>query len=58
MTFLRTRKLTAPGTESDFYRFLNEQHAEGAPQSRLAAVVESVRFMEHVLGLEGVTELR
>lgn len=57
MTFLRTRKLTAPGSESDFYSFLNEQRAEGAPQSRLAAVVESVRFMEHVLGLEGVTDL-
>ena len=57
MTFLRTRKLTAPGSESDFYSFLNEQRAEKAPQSRLAAVVESARFMEHVLGLEGVTDL-
>ena len=47
----------APGVESDFYAFLNEQRDAGAPQSRLAAMVESVRFMEHVVGLTGVIDL-
>lgn len=34
-----------------------EQRDTGAPQSRLAAVVESVRFMEHIVGLTGVIDL-
>ena len=57
MTFLRTRGITAPGVESDFYAFLNEQRDAGAPLSRMAAVVESIRFMEHVMGLTGVIDL-
>ena len=57
MTFLRSKGITAPGVESDFYAFLNEQRDAGAPLSRMAAVVESVRFMEHVLGLTGVIVL-
>ena len=57
MTFLRSKAITAPGVESDFYSFLNEQRDAGAPQSRLAALVESVRFMEHVIGLHGVVDL-
>ena len=57
MTFLRSRGITAPGVESDFYAFLNEQRDAGAPLSRLAAVVESIRFMEHVMGLTGIVDL-
>lgn len=57
MTFLRSRAITAPGVESDFYSFLNEQRDAGAPQSRLAALVASVRFTEHVIGLHGVVDL-
>jgi len=57
MSFLRARGIGAPGVESDFYAFLNEQRDAGAPQSRLASVVEAVRFLEHVLGLEGVSGL-
>ena len=57
MTFLRSKSITAPGVESGFYAFLNEQRDAGAPQSRLAAMVESVRFMEHVVGLTGVIDL-
>ena len=57
MTFLRSKGITAPGVESDFYSFLNEQMDSGAPPSRLAATVESVRFMEHVVGLTGVIDL-
>ena len=57
MTFLRNHGMTAPGVESDLYAFLKEQRSEGAPQSRLAAVIESIRFMEHVLGLNGLTDL-
>ena len=57
MTFLRSRGITAPGVESDLYAFFNGQRLEGAPQSRLASVIESLRFMEHVVGLEGLTEL-
>ena len=56
-SFLRARGIGAPGVESDFYAFLNEQRDAGAPQSRLASVVEAVRFLEHVLGLEGVSGL-
>ena len=57
MTFLRSHGITAPGVESDLYAFLKEQRSEGAPPSRLAAVIESLRFMEHVVGLSGLTEL-
>ena len=57
MSFLRSRGIAAPGVESDFYAFLNEQRDAGAPQSRLASVVEAVRFLEHVIGLEGVSDL-
>ena len=57
MTFLRSHGITAPGVESDLYAFLKEPRSENAPQSRLAAVIESIRFMEHVLGLGGMTEL-
>lgn len=56
-SFLRARGIGAPGVESDLYAFLNEQRDAGAPQSRLASVVEAVRFAEHVLGLEGVSGL-
>ena len=41
MTFLRSRSITAPGVESDLYAFFNGQRLEGAPQSRLASVIES-----------------
>ena len=57
MTFLQKGGLTAPGSESDFYSFLNQQRDEGAPQSRLAAIVESIRFLEYVLGLEGAAAI-
>ena len=57
MTFLRSKAIIAPGVESDFYPFLYEQRDAGAPQSRLAALVESVRFREHVIGLHGVVDL-
>ena len=46
--FLQSKGITAPGAESDFYAFLNQERDAGAPQSRLAAVVESIRFLEHV----------
>ena len=55
--FLQARGITAPGSESDFYAFLNEERDAGAPQSRLAAVVESIRFLEHVLGFLGNNRL-
>ena len=55
--FLQARGITAPGSESDFYAFLNEERDAGAPQSRLAAVVESIRFLEHVLRFLGTIDL-
>ena len=55
--FLQSKGITAPGSESDFYAFLNHERDAGAPQSRLAAVVESIRFLEHVLGFLGTTDL-
>ena len=55
--FLQAKGIKAPGSESDFYAFLNEERDAGAPQSRLAAVVESIRFLEHVLGFSGTTDL-
>ena len=55
--FLQSKGITAPGAESDFYAFLNQERDAGAPQSRLAAVVESIRFLEHVMGFLGTTDL-
>ena len=57
LTFLQSKNVVAPGSETLFYAFLCEQRDLGAPQSRLAATVEAVRFVEHVLGFEITQDL-
>ena len=52
LTYLRGKGVVPPGTEANLYAFFLEQKDTGAPVSRLASVVEAIRFSEHVLGLE------
>ena len=52
LSYLREKNIVPPGQESTLYAFFLEQKESGAPQSRLASVVEAIRFSEHVVGLE------
>ena len=46
-----------PADETTLYLFMCEQRDTGAPRSRLQSLVESLRFMTYVLGLENLAEL-
>eukprot|EP00435_Cladocopium_sp_Y103_P067691 s116_g30.t1 len=49
--FLDNQGMNFPGTEEGLYRFFCLERETGCPASRLQAVVESIRFTEHVLGV-------
>ena len=51
------RKLTFPGTEADFYAFLDAERLAGAPGSRLQSIIESLVFAQHVLGMSQLSHL-
>lgn len=50
--FLRKQNVTVPGSEEWLYKFLCDERHNGSPASRLQAVVEALRFTEHVFGIE------
>ena len=45
-----------PADEASLYTFMCEQRDFGAPPSRLQALVESIRFVNYVLGADGLEE--
>eukprot|EP00435_Cladocopium_sp_Y103_P051567 s3063_g16.t1 len=49
--FLDNQGMSFPGTERGLYQFFCLEREAGCPASRLQAVVESIRFTEHVLGV-------
>eukprot|EP00435_Cladocopium_sp_Y103_P001295 s2738_g1.t1 len=54
--FLDNNAIGFPGTEGDLYRFFCLERSSGCPASRLQAVVESIRFTEHVLGVGNLAQ--
>eukprot|EP00435_Cladocopium_sp_Y103_P055359 s2156_g18.t1 len=54
--FLDNNGIAFPGTEGDLYRFFCLERNSGCPASRLQAVVESIRFTNHVLGVENLAQ--
>eukprot|EP00435_Cladocopium_sp_Y103_P030804 s3354_g7.t1 len=54
--FLDNNGIGFPGTEGDLYRFFCLERNSGCPASRLQAVVESIRFTEHVLGVGNLAQ--
>ena len=58
---LASREIPFPGTESDFYFFLDSERNSGAPSSRIQSIIQSLLFVQHVIGvpdLEGLTASR
>eukprot|EP00435_Cladocopium_sp_Y103_P000693 s2539_g1.t1 len=51
LTFLDDHGIIFPGTEEGLYKFFCVERDAGCPASRLQAVVEAIRFSEHVLGV-------
>ena len=51
------RKLIFPGTEADFYAFLDAERLAGSPGSRLQSIIESLVFAQHVLGMSQLSHL-
>ena len=47
---------TFPADEASLYTFMCEQRDFGAPPSRLQALVESIRFVNYVVGAEGLED--
>ena len=57
VTFLHSSRIPFPGSEKALYDFLVEQRLNGAPSSRLQAVIEALRFVQHVVGIDEVQGL-
>ena len=58
---LASRGIIFPGTESDFYFFLDAERNSGVPSSRIQSIIQSLLFVQHVIGvqdLEGLTSSR
>ena len=54
---LETRRIAFPGTETDFYAFLDELRVAGAPASRIQSIIQSLLFVQHVVGVQELDPL-
>lgn len=57
MVFLERQGVVFPGNEQFLYLFLDGERNQGAPQSKLQGVIESLNFCQHVIGIEEVSPL-
>ena len=57
MDHLKDSHLEFPGTEPDFYRFLDSERSAGAPASRIQSIIQSLVFVEHVVGIPELSVL-
>ena len=57
LTFLGEHCIEFPGAESDLYFFLTCQQDVGVPSTRLQAILESLRFVQHVLDVPELNSL-
>ena len=54
---LKEDKVLFPCNEEQFYHFLKQESARGAPASRLKSMFEALVFVRHVLGVESLHTL-
>ena len=54
---LETRRIAFPGTETDFYSFLDGLRVAGAPASRIQSIIQSLLFVQHVVGVQELDPL-
>jgi len=52
MAFLGEVGVPFPGSENHLYQFMESQQLQNVPSTRLAGVMEALRFVEHVMGVE------
>jgi hypothetical protein len=57
LSFLQEHLVPFPGTEPMLYDFLQKERQTGDPTSRLQSVMQSLSFVEHVLGMGEVNVL-
>ena len=55
--FLETNAIIFPGSESDFYNFLDGERLAGAPASRSQSVIQALLFAQHVIGIQQLEPL-
>ena len=54
---LETRRIAFPGAEADFYHFLDGLRVAGAPASRIQSIIQSLLFVQHVVGVQELDSL-
>ena len=55
--FLKNAELDFPGTEPEFYSFLDSERSAGAPASRIQSIIQSLVFAQHVVGISELSVL-
>ena len=55
--YLQTNSIEFPGSESDFYSFLDGERIAGAPASRIQSVIQAALFAQHVIGIQQLEAL-
>lgn len=54
---LALHNIPFPGTEADLYSFLDNERNNGAPASRSQSIIQSLLFVQHVIGVPELAEL-
>ena len=57
MTFLGDAGIPFPGDEHQLYQFMVSQQLMDVPSTRLSGVMEALRFVEHVMGVDELKSL-
>ena len=52
MTYLGELGVPFPGSENHLYQFMVSQQLHNVPSTRLSGVMEALRFVEHVMGVD------